>query len=766
MDLGDSPTMRMNDLNQPGAPPIGIRPAGDIQVYGDRTLHGDPSGPITARTTSRPPALSATPDPIGLLRALRRRWPVAAAAGLTCAALVGVVAYFVVPVPKYTARALLFVSARRPKEIFETRESVVEYKTFQKTQTTLITSRTVLGAALKRPEVVGLPSVRAQEDPTDWLGDQIKVDFPNGSEILTIAMSGDGPRDLAVLANAVTDAYLGEIVDQERKERLARYERLKTLFQKYQGDLRRKRDRFREMAEAVGSNDKASVALKQQMAAQQLTHARQELLELQGELRKAQIKLRVISARNGPARVDMPVTPEAVEEAIEADPAVAQDRQRLAQIVVRLRGARRISRDPNDPVIANLEGEMARVRRGLAARRETLRPAVEKRLRESGQIDDPSGLLQAREYCDILQEQEKSLREQVAAFDQDMRSFNVKSMDFHWIEDEIALAAEAAKTVGTEVEAMNVELQAPPRIRLIERAEVPRPTDPMRRFKISGAAAMAALAMMVGGISLWEFSARRIHSAEEVSNGLGIRLVGTLPAPPRRREGPTDVWGRLVIESVDAVRTMLLHASRSASLRTVMVTSAMNGEGKTTLATHLAMSLARAGRRTVLLDCDLRCPAAHRGVDAPLSPGLCDYLRGETDVAGLIRPPVPGLPSLITAGVCDAPAIDALAHDRMHLLIEELKGRFDFVVVDSAPVLLVTDALVVSQYVDAVLFSVLREISRVPKVYAAYERLSALGVRMLGAVVVGTPPEPRTYDYHYVMRSAPADQAAAGKPET
>jgi Mrp family chromosome partitioning ATPase len=98
--------------------------------------------------------------------------------------------------------------------------------------------------------------------------------------------------------------------------------------------------------------------------------------------------------------------------------------------------------------------------------------------------------------------------------------------------------------------------------------------------------------------------------------------------------------------------------------------------------------------------------------------------------------PTDGL-HLIQAGRSDALALRTLSCDEFRSLLATLKREYDFVIVDSAPILLVADSLTISQSVDAVLFSILREVSRMPLVYAAYERLESLGARMLGAVVTG-----------------------------
>ena len=89
------------------------------------------------------------------------------------------------------------------------------------------------------------------------------------------------------------------------------------------------------------------------------------------------------------------------------------------------------------------------------------------------------------------------------------------------------------------------------------------------------------------------------------------------------------------------------------------------------------------------------------------------------------------------AGACDSRSLRALGPDALAALIARAKAHYDFVVIDSAPLLPVADSLHVCQHADAVVLSVFRDVSRLPAVYAGYERLSALGVRVLGVVVTG-----------------------------
>ncbi|APW59911.1 polysaccharide biosynthesis tyrosine autokinase [Paludisphaera borealis] len=696
-----------------------------------------------------PPGLSEMPDLDGLLRALRRRWLFALLGGLLCSSLSAAAVYLYLPPPKYTARALVHVAEKRPRELFETRESEVGFRTYQETQVILVKSRKVLEAALNPPAIASLPTVRKLLDPIDWLSGVLMVDFPRGSEILSISMTAScPPLDLSTLVNAIADSYLTEIVDKERLARVERLERLKELFADYQKDLTEKRLKFKEMAGSIGTSDKQAAAVRQQMMVEHLGLARQELLKLNSDVRKSQARLNVLASKPElePTSNQTVSTLDTLSTA-EVDPQVMELRSRLAELRRKHASVKRISRQGNvDPSILAIQREIKLVTGELEGRRQELRAAAAEFNRAEPAAIPDARLEEVKEYLEILHEQEKSLIDEIASLESQMSSLNVKSMDFHWLEDEIAVASDTAKMVGAEVQSMTVEMQAPPRIRLIEKASVPTMNDPLRRCKLSTIVGAGVFLAFVGCVSLWEFQSRKIDVPDEVAFRLGLRIIGDLPKlnGPRRGDQKQIERDRLV-QSIDAVRTMLLNAGRHQPFRVVLVTSALKGEGKTSLSCHLATSLARGGRKTLLMDCDLRKPSLHDVFDFPSGPGLGDILRGEIGWTDAVRQtPVPGL-SLIFAGRCDPATIDLLPREDFPNLLQELRDQFDFIIVDSSPLLLVTDALIVSQHVDAVLLSVLRAVSQLPQIYAASERLASMGVRILGAVVSGVPLKPNRY---------------------
>jgi capsular exopolysaccharide synthesis family protein len=193
----------------------------------------------------------------------------------------------------------------------------------------------------------------------------------------------------------------------------------------------------------------------------------------------------------------------------------------------------------------------------------------------------------------------------------------------------------------------------------------------------------------------------------------------------------------ILAESIDSVRTMLLSNRGADAPKVILVTSADEHEGKTTVASHLAASLARAGRRTLLVDGDLRKPAIHMLFDMPLSAGVCEVLRGEAAVDAVVHPAqVEGM-WLMLAGQCDQQAVASLAKDSAAALFRKLRADFEFVVVDSGPALAFADTMLIGSHADAAVMAILRDVSQIPKVYEARERLEAIGMQVLGGVVGG-----------------------------
>jgi succinoglycan biosynthesis transport protein ExoP len=151
------------------------------------------------------------------------------------------------------------------------------------------------------------------------------------------------------------------------------------------------------------------------------------------------------------------------------------------------------------------------------------------------------------------------------------------------------------------------------------------------------------------------------------------------------------------------------------------------------------LSLSRAGRRTLLVDGDLRSPSLHKLFGMALEDGFSEVLRAEIDLADAVRPTNNEGLYLLTAGVCNAEAIHLLATDQPHAIFEKLRDQFDFIVIDAPPVLGISDSLSLGQYIDGAILTVLRDHSQIRKVHKSVETLRSMGIRLVGAVVNGVP---------------------------
>jgi capsular exopolysaccharide synthesis family protein len=355
-------------------------------------------------------------------------------------------------------------------------------------------------------------------------------------------------------------------------------------------------------------------------------------------------------------------------------------------------------------------------------------------------------------------EYEKMLQADIERFKEDTGKINRDTVDLDEIRRDVEKKDQLADKIANQIEMLNVELSAPTRVVLLDEAHVAGGKDDNRKIKMTAAAGLGMFFFALFGVAWWEVRARRIGTPDVVQQALGMKLMGTLPVidAQTRRGGARNYAQDLMIESVDALRTLLLHDAQAAALRSVMVTSAVGGEGKTSLSCHLAASLARAGQRTLLVDGDLRRPSAHRLFGLPLGQGLSEVLRGQAAVEEVVRPTEMDGLWVITAGRADLASLQSLAK-KLGPIFEPLKERYDFIIVDSPPVLPVADALLIGQHVDAVVFSILRDVSRLPAVFAASERIGMLGIRILGAVLNGVRQEGYASPYHYQYVTAPPE---------
>jgi capsular exopolysaccharide synthesis family protein len=432
---------------------------------------------------------------------------------------------------------------------------------------------------------------------------------------------------------------------------------------------------------------------------------------------------------------------EAVNAELENDPTLKGYGADKYAIEQQIRQFKIISKQATSPQTKQLQQQLVLLIQQEAEYRARLEQEITNRLKS---VPNDAMQLIMTEYLMRRQQAQQSLTDLQTERDQkieEMEALNQENGELVMLKANVEQLQEIERQMDYKIRSWKVvDESADDRVKVIQEASVMDSVNRFERYGIVSLGSLAAFCLTCYGVALVEFTRRKLNSPADVDEGLGIRVLGVLP-PVSGRKGmaPGSLLAAQLAESIDNVRATLMHDSTSRPRQIVLVASPSSMEGSTTVASHLALSLTRAGRRTLLIDGDLRDPALHKLFGMPLEDGVSELLRSEIEVADAIRPTNTEGLWLMTAGVCDMDAIHALATSQLQPVFEKLRTEFDFVIIDGAPVLGLTDSLSIGQHIDGAILTVLRDHSGVREIHQASELLKSLGIRVIGSVVNGMP---------------------------
>jgi polysaccharide biosynthesis transport protein len=679
----------------------------------------------------------------------RRRWPAATACLLV---VLAVLLYTVTATPIYKARVQLLIESDNPnvvsfKEVIQQDKATNDY---YQTQYRILQSRSLARRTLDRmnawdtfdstkaPKKVGIGTAVAgaiasvvhlvvpekAKDVEPQAGEtaaqsrilntflaNLTVTPVRNSRLVEIEFASPHPNVAADVANGLAKAYIEQNLEFKFTaskdasdwlgQRLA--EQRKTV-----DESERALQRYREQSDAVSLEERQNIVV-QKLADLNAAVTRAKTERIQKEAAYAQIK----AVQNDAASLD-------TIPAILSNQFIQQQKTELAELQrQQAQLSEKLGQRHPDMVKAKLAVQNAEARiHGEIAK-----------VVQSLQNDYQTALSQEQSLMRALDQQK-----------QDALALNRKGIEYGALQRDAASNRQIFESLlqRTKETGISGELKVS-NIRIVDAAEVPQaPSTPDKPLN----ALLAILGGSISGIGLaffFEYCDNRIKSPSEIKSHLGLPFIGMIPkmtaaegaTSPLLDKGATPNFA----EALRTVRTNVLFSSTAEGGQSLVVTSSGPGEGKTVVSSNLAMALAQTGQRVLLIDADMRRPRVHQVFGERQEPGLSNVLVGDTKTADAVR--ATSCPTLwvLPAGHLPPNPAELLGSKRFEEFIDTLKQHFAFVVIDTPPIMAVSDSAIVAHMADGVLFVIGSEMTSRNVAKTAVESLVNANGHMIGAVL-------------------------------
>jgi capsular exopolysaccharide synthesis family protein len=644
---------------------------------------------------------------------------------------------------KYTTYALVYVAPERQAVIPSPADATGQgqFATLIKGEATKIKSTGTMRGAMRDPvKGIGrLPMLAKEEDPAAFLEEKILTEMTDTNPIIKVALSGDDPVQVTKIVNAVVDYY----VESEKNSQQQQYKKTRLeILQKMKDELRNQLnsrlksnwDRFGPPpnSERVGSeeharlNQFANLQLEKTRLPLALEAARARLKQFQDDLEQFDAK---------------PVEIPDLTKLMDADKDIAAKKYRVSSLERSMEAQLSISSLKNGgPPYERLKQLRAAAVAELDAEKRKFQALMETNQRKAERVkyvvQVEAAQNEVRGFEVSLQLVNKQVDELKGV---DGNEKSKVTPEKYVDDDDIAELRGHLEHVDKSIYAFTTELTAPDRVYVYQPAEIPTKSDIKKQLAVTGFGGVFGLGLVGGCISLYELRRKRVYGPKDPVFRrlplLGCVPDCELPATMTARADGQDIAGQAFFEAVDKVKTVVCRQMQRKRMQALLVTSAVPGEGKSILAWHLAMSLARTDKRTLFIDGNLRNPGLHNHFDIASHPGLSEQLRGDKTMPEVVQRTALANLWCIAAGVCDEQARQALDKDALRRLLERARNEFDCVIIDTCSIREAVDPLYLAQQVDATVLSVRTFHSSTTDVERARQRLAMLGTPLLGAVL-------------------------------
>jgi capsular exopolysaccharide synthesis family protein len=691
-------------------------------------------------------------DALFCLGVLRKhwRWMVPVGILLSLIGVAGVLAFFK---PTYEAKFRLEVD---PSNYIVFSDSAIksspEFVEFQKA---ILFSNSVLEKVVADKTVASVPSIAKAKDPVQALRKEVKVTASAGNRLVDVKFLNPDPKIAANVVNTLVDEFLRSRRSIEQVRTSGQERNVLAALSKAESEVEAAKQRVRDLSmQSVKSDTILGESESGKIDTSYLDNIRMQRMELASQLSILQLNLAELkSAYERDLEVqttEKTLTKEASisEEILEKDIVVLTARQQYENAKLQLKDL-----DTNtaiglkNPIYVQAKRRVDFFQEEL----ERIRDSRKKELLDRGNLTSTderrSRIAQLSNEISQLRTKRDVLEAQVKDYLVSLKQSSATSVDLQFAEADLVEWNNIRATVHERRIRLQTERDAIDDVRELERAIVPKlPVEELPYLQL-GAASAAGLAIpfLIG--FLMELRSRKVDDANQLETRSRLAVLGEISTIPvattgkltkKRRSHSREL--RLFEESVDSLSTTLTLREDLKQCKVFTITSALSGEGKTSVSCQLVVSLARStSSKVLLIDGDLRAPDVHHVFGREMTAGLVGYLNGTDEWQNLVDREWNESIHILTSGHLKGSPHRILSNGRFEKLIQEARQEYDYIVIDTPPVLPASEALLFAKCADAVLMCALRDKSRIEQLVQAYHRLESSGAKVAGSVLSGVP---------------------------
>ncbi len=715
---------------------------------------------------------------------LKRRWPVIVTVFLTVAGLSTFMAMR--QKPAYEIVAKILVKAERTGSLTGINVKIGELEALGPSQQKdpLITqSETVKSIPIFKKAIASVPAPAGVKVPTpEYLLEQFKIKAVTGADILQISYKSSSPEYATALVNAVINEYIASNVSANREEAVAARQFIASQLPQTEAAVRQAELDLRQFKE------RDNVIVLSQEAGQAVT----DIGNLQTQLDQARVAFADANARSAQFRRQMGVSPQTAVDlgALRKSTGVQEVLAKLQTAQSQLAIERTRYRD-NHPTVVNLRQQVNSLN-GLLDQRVgevvnsgakvpvgKLQPDDLKQTMIASYLQsevDLTGLSERIQQLSSLQAKQKARATSLPRLETTQRE----------LERQLKAAQTTYETLLAKLQEVQIaENQRVGNVRLVQPAAMPSKPSPSRKILLMAAGSIAGLLLGVAAALLLDLLDQSVTSLNAVREQFDYASLGVIPQgdrPLRRlnnsmanaeRQPPslisrdhTDAIGH---KAYQMLQSNLSFLCRDRGLKSIVITSAIDGEGKSEVAANVAVAMAQPGQRVLLVDTNMTRPTLHAVWDLPNTVGLSHVLVGKSKIADAVQEVLPQLDVLTTGGIVPDP-MALLDSNRMASLMAEFVDRYDFVIFDAPSLSQWGDAAVLGRVADGIVLVARPKRLTIAAATAAKAKLANSPHPVLGLIVNGVNrhPESDPHDIdHYAMNLDPShpvlDQVGANR---